>query len=102
VQGFPQFMNFEQQVVDNGLADVISQSFGSGEEAFHGTQSLLNLRHAFQSAAASGVTVPASSGDDGSENSYKTPVKNPANIPFPSVGTPNAATLLPALAAHAS
>ncbi|RFU38416.1 hypothetical protein DZF91_27805, partial [Actinomadura logoneensis] len=88
VQGFPQFMNLEQQVVDRGMADVISQSFGSGEEAFHSTASLLNLRHAFESAAARGVTVLASSGDNGSENDFKTPVKNPAAIPYASVGWP--------------
>ena len=34
VQGFPQMMNAEQYVVDHHLADVISQSFGSAEEAF--------------------------------------------------------------------
>lgn len=88
VQGFPQMMDLEQQVVDGHLADVISQSFGAGEEAFHSTASLQNLRHAFTSAAAGGVTVLASSGDGGSENNYKEPVKNPAAIPFPSVGWP--------------
>src|SRR5207249_4686509 len=31
VQGFQQMMNAEQYVVDNHLADVITQSFGSGE-----------------------------------------------------------------------
>ena len=65
VQGFPQMMNAEQYVVDHHLADVISQSFGSAEEAFGSAQSLENLRHAFQAAAANGVTVLASSGDTG-------------------------------------
>jgi subtilase family serine protease len=88
VQGFPQMMDLEQQVVDGHKADVISQSFGSGEEAFHTASSLENLRHAFVSAAAGGITVLASSGDGGSENNYKEPVKNPAAIPFPSVGWP--------------
>jgi subtilase family serine protease len=88
VQGFPQMMDLEQQVVDGHMADVISQSFGSGEEAFKTTASLQNLRHAFTSAAAKGITVLASSGDGGSENDYKEPVKNPAAIPFPSVGWP--------------
>jgi len=40
VQGFPQMMNLEQQVVDGHLADVISQSFGAGEESFGSTASL--------------------------------------------------------------
>src|SRR3989442_6328315 len=48
VQGFTQFMNAEQYVVDNHLADVITQSFASAEGAFHnGFAALQNLRHAF-------------------------------------------------------
>jgi subtilase family serine protease len=74
VQGFPQMMNAEQYVVDNHLADVISQSFASAEDAFGSAQSLENLRHAFKAAAANGVTVLGSSGDTGSINSRKTPV----------------------------
>ena len=88
VQGFPAMMNAEQYVVDNHEATVITQSFGAAEESFGSTQSLLNLRHAFISAAASGVTVLASSGDGGSANPLKTPVKNPKTIPFPTVGWP--------------
>jgi subtilase family serine protease len=88
VQGLTQMMNAEQYVVDHHLADVISQSFGTAEEAFGSSQSLLNLRHAFISAQAAGVTVLASSGDGGSANTYKEPVKNPREIPFPSVGWP--------------
>ena len=74
VQGFPQMMNAEQYVVDHHLADVISQSFGSAEEAFGSVKSLENLRHAFQSAATNGVTVLASSGDTGTLNDRKAPV----------------------------
>jgi subtilase family serine protease len=88
VQGFPAMMNAEQSVVDNHQAMVITQSFGAAEESFGSTQSLLNLRHAFVSAAANGVTVLASSGDGGSANPVKTPVKNPTTIPFPTVGWP--------------
>ena len=36
-----------------------------------------NLRHAFVSAQRAGVTVLASSGDGGTANTYKEPVKNP-------------------------
>jgi subtilase family serine protease len=103
-------------------------------------------RAAFISAAANGVTVLASSGDFGTANPGKTPIKHPRTIPFPTVnwpasdplvtgvggtylctdptgnnqtdptvpgypvttgwdpitglGTPNAATLVPALAGH--
>jgi subtilase family serine protease len=88
VQGLQQMMNAEQYVIDHHLADVISQSFGTAEEAFGSSQSLLNLRHAFISAQQQHVTVLASSGDGGSSNTYKEPVKNPRTIPFPSVGWP--------------
>ena len=89
VQGFQQFMNAEQYVVDNHLADVISQSFGAGEASFHnGFAALDNLRHAFIDAQANHVTVFASSGDGGTTNTYKEPVKNAAVIPYPSVGWP--------------
>jgi subtilase family serine protease len=88
VQGFPQMMNAEQFIVDNHLASVISQSFAAAEETFASTQSLLNLRHAFVSAAANGVTVLGSSGDNGTANTTFTPVKNPGVFPFPTVEWP--------------
>jgi subtilase family serine protease len=89
VQGFQQMMNAEQYVVDNHLADVISQSFGAGEASFHnGFAALNNLRQAFIDAQSNHVTVFASSGDGGTTNPYKEPVKNPATIPYPSVGWP--------------
>ena len=89
VQGFPAMMDAEQFIVDNHQATVISQSFGAVEQGFGSTQSLLNLRHAFISAAANGVTVLASSGDGGTANSKKTPVKNRPRCPSrPSTGRP--------------
>jgi subtilase family serine protease len=88
VQGFPTMMNAEQFIVDHNLASVISQSFAAAEETFHSTQSLMNLRHAFVSAAAAGVTVLGSSGDSGTANSTFTPVKNPGVFPFPTVEWP--------------
>jgi subtilase family serine protease len=88
VQGFPAMMNAEQFVVDHQEATVITQSFGATEEGFGSPQALLNLRHAFISAAANGVTVLASSGDGGTANSKKTPVKNPSVVPYPTVGWP--------------
>jgi subtilase family serine protease len=97
VQGFPDFMKAEQTVIAGHLASVISQSFGSGEEAFNSPQSLLNLRDAFLAAKANHVTVLASSGDGGTANSYKTPVKNPGTIPFPSVGWPASDPLVTAV-----
>jgi subtilase family serine protease len=73
-------------VVDNHLADVISQSFGAGEGSFHsGVAPIDQMRQAFIDAQANHVTVFASSGDGGTTNNYKEPVKNPAAIPYPSV-----------------
>jgi len=89
VQGFSQMMDAEQYVVDNHLATVISQSFASAEDAFGSAQSLQNLRHAFVSAAANGVTVLGSSGDGGSANNRKTPVGQGGSlIPYPTVEWP--------------
>src|SRR5207244_13224597 len=73
VQGFPQMMKAEDFVVTNRLADVISQSFGSAEEAFSSFPSLENLRFAYKNVAANGVTVLASSGDGGTANGTKQP-----------------------------
>jgi subtilase family serine protease len=98
VQGFTQMMNAEQFVVDNHLADVITQSFGAGEGSFHnGLAALEQLRHAFKAAQASHVTVFASSGDGGSTNVVKEPVKNPAVIPYPSVIWPASDPLVTAV-----
>ncbi|HEX9547681.1 MAG TPA: S53 family peptidase, partial [Acidimicrobiales bacterium] len=96
VQGFPNFMNAEQFVIDHHLANVISQSFASAEDAFSSFQSLLNLRHAYISAAAQGVTVLGSSGDSGTANTTKQSIVGPGGfgagpnqlIPFPSVEWP--------------
>jgi subtilase family serine protease len=89
VQGFPTMMNAEQYVVDHHMANVISQSFASAEDAFGSYQSLENLRHAYKSAAAAGVTVLGSSGDGGSANGTKQPTAKGGNlIPYPTVVWP--------------
>src|SRR5436305_2830209 len=89
VQGFPNMMKAEDYVVKNHLAQVISQSFASSEDAFGSKASLMNLRYAFQDAAANGVTVLGSSGDDGSTNFTKSPVKAGGSlIPHPAVEWP--------------
>ena len=95
VQGFQQMMDAEQYVIDHGLADVISQSFGSGEGAFHdGLAAINQLRRTFISAQANHVTMLASSGDSGSTNNMKEPVKNPDAIPYPSVIWPSSDPLV--------
>jgi len=82
-------MDAEQYVVDHHMANVISQSFASAEDAFGSKQSLESLRHAFKSAAENGVTVLGSSGDGGTANNRKTPVaKGGSTIPEPTVEWP--------------
>lgn len=65
VTGFPQMMQAEQYVVDNHLGNVISQSFGAAEQTFDNPSQITALDYAYQDAAANGVTVLASSGDQG-------------------------------------
>src|SRR5437667_92304 len=89
VQGFPQMMMAEDYVVTNHLANVISQSFASAEDAFSSFQSLLSLRNAFEDAAANNVTVLAASGDGGTANFTKQPTAfGGALIPYPTVEWP--------------
>jgi subtilase family serine protease len=89
VQGLPQMMNAEQYVVDHHLANVISQSFGTSEAAFGSASSLLNLRHAFIAAQKAGISVLASSGDNGTAEIQKTPVATGGSlIPQPTVSWP--------------
>ncbi len=68
--GLPEMMNAEQSLINHGIGDVISQSFGATENTFPGfdqgrTSSLTDLRYAFKDAYAHHVTVLAASGDDG-------------------------------------
>jgi subtilase family serine protease len=70
VQGFPEMMHAEKSLIDHGVGDVISQSFGATENTFPGFaqgdfSSLLALRFAFKAAAEHGVTVLGASGDAG-------------------------------------
>ena len=64
VQGMPPIIEAENYVIDHGLGQVISQSFGATEETFP-VHALLGLRSAFENAAARGVTVLGASGDEG-------------------------------------
>jgi subtilase family serine protease len=71
--GFPQMMNAEESLINSGVGDVISQSFGATENTFPGFSSgnyssLLDLRFAFQDALVHHVTVLAGSGDEGATN----------------------------------
>jgi subtilase family serine protease len=66
VTGFPEIVTAENYVVDHGLADVISQSFGATEETFPNKGAIMKLRSALKNAYNNHVTMLASSGDDGS------------------------------------
>jgi subtilase family serine protease len=68
VQGLPEMMTAEKQLIDRGVGDVISQSFGATENTFPSAASIFGLRYAFEAAAAHRVTVLASSGDTGATN----------------------------------
>ncbi len=63
--GLPQIVAAENFVINHGLGDVISQSFGATEPTFPNAQSIFNLRGAILNAHAHGVTVLGSSGDGG-------------------------------------
>ncbi|PYC76736.1 protease [Streptomyces tateyamensis] len=70
VTGLPEMMDAEKSLINKGVGDVITQSFGATENTFPGFDkgdfsSLTNLRYAFKAAAAHNVTVLASSGDNG-------------------------------------
>ena len=73
VTGFPEMMKAEESLINAGVGDVISQSFGATENTFPGFSSgnfssLLDLRYAFKDAFVHHVTVLAGSGDEGATN----------------------------------
>ncbi|MEU6772100.1 S53 family peptidase [Streptomyces sp. NPDC046759] len=68
--GLPEMMSAEKSLIDHGVGDVISQSFGATENTFPGFDkgdftSIKKLRYAFQDAQRKHVTVLAASGDGG-------------------------------------
>lgn len=65
VTGFPEIVTAEKYVIDHGLAAVISQSFGTGEQTFATPQDLLALRGAYLDAYRHGITVLAGTADTG-------------------------------------
>jgi subtilase family serine protease len=71
--GFPQMMTAEARLINQGVPDVISQSFGATENTFPGFSSgnyssLKDLRYAFEDAYWHHVTVLAAAGDYGATN----------------------------------
>ncbi len=84
VTGLPEMMTAEKNLIDHGVGDVITQSFGATENTFPGFDkgdfsSINNLRYAFKDAAAHHVTVLASSGDGGATDSVE---DGSSNYPF--------------------
>lgn len=71
VQGFPQIVAAENYVIDHGIGDVITQSFSATEQTFPSKKVLEGLRSAFFNARKKGVTVLASSGDNGATSQTK-------------------------------
>jgi subtilase family serine protease len=63
-QGLPGLLDAEQYVIDNHLATVISQSFGTTEQSL-GAAAIDRMQAVYASAEAAGITVLASSGDSG-------------------------------------
>jgi subtilase family serine protease len=95
VTGFPTIVNAENYVIDHHLGDVISQSFGAGEQTFTSPSTILGLRSAFQNAYRNGITVLAASGDTGSA-SAKTGTKA-KYFPYRVVGWPASDPLVTAV-----
>jgi subtilase family serine protease len=65
VQGFPEIVRAENFVIDHGLGDVISQSFGATEQTFPNADAIRDLRGSVVNARRHHVTMLASSGDQG-------------------------------------
>jgi subtilase family serine protease len=68
--GLREMMDAEKSLIDRGVGDVITHSFGAAENTFPGFRSgdfssIQNLRYAFKDAARHGVTVLDASGDSG-------------------------------------
>ncbi len=85
---FDNIASAERNIVDTHRADVISQSFGFSER-LSDTRGFLPLHRVYRDAASNGITVLASSGDEGpayydsETNVYLDPdISWPASDPF--------------------
>jgi subtilase family serine protease len=96
VQGMPQFNELENYALDHRLGQVFSQSWGATENTLFtqaGEQVYQNFEATYARAAAHGVTVLASAGDDGTAN----PMVNGSIYPFPTVNFPASSPLVTAV-----
>ena len=71
ITGFPEMMKAMDWVSDTRAANVMSLSLGTPEDDFDSPQQLHELDQHFQKANRSGLTVTASSGDDGATGKRK-------------------------------
>jgi subtilase family serine protease len=96
VTGLPEMMDAEKAMIEHGVGDVITQSFGATENTFPGFDkgdfsSIENLRYAFKDAQRHGVTVLASSGDAGPTDAMADGV---TDYPYPVNSWPSADPLV--------
>jgi len=79
IYGFPQIVAAENYVINHHLGNVITQSFGANESTFTSPSQIYSLRSAYVNAAKHGVTILASSGDNGSTDDICDPSSDCAN-----------------------
>lgn len=96
VTGLPEMMDAEKYLIDHGVGDVITQSFGATENTFPGFDqgdfsSIQDLRYAFKDAARHGVTVLGSSGDGGATDAT---ADGESDYPYPVNSWPSADPLV--------
>ncbi|HWD01240.1 MAG TPA: S53 family peptidase [Amycolatopsis sp.] len=77
--GLPEMMNAVDYLTEHELTDVISMSFGTTEENFPSFASIKTLDPALERASKAGITLVASSGDDGPTGPY---LQGPGNYPY--------------------
>ncbi|WP_243726766.1 S53 family peptidase [Actinocrispum wychmicini] len=71
IDGFPDMMTAIDFLADHHSATVISMSLGTPEDDFDNSAQLHSLDAHFKKATDAGITVTASSGDDGSTGTKK-------------------------------
>ncbi|WNI14565.1 S53 family peptidase [Actinacidiphila sp. ITFR-21] len=96
VTGLPEMMDAEKYLIDHGVGDVVTQSFGATENTFPGFgqgdfSSIRRLRYAFEDARRRGVTVLASSGDGGATDAAE---DGRTDYPYPVNSWPSADPLV--------
>jgi subtilase family serine protease len=77
--GLPEMMHAVDYLTEHKLVDVISMSFGTTEENFPSFDSIKTLDPALERASKAGITMVASSGDDGPTGGY---LYGPGNYPY--------------------